>query len=287
MRTPLAIAGVFVAALILGGVAWLLLADEGDEPTVIVAVDGDSNDVTPTNDPEGVPQHRSMQAYPFAQFMPDIDALRAVTPKDPDGKTWKDNEHAYNQRIVAHKFAVQFDDVPVQEVVDYVIAECAKVGLSITDLDMPMPNHRMSIFRVSADAFEVIAAIQDATKMDITYAPTEFGTCIGGEAAVQAWYMQTNQRRAQENAASELDSSLLDSTFTINVVGAHVGAIVAKMTSDTGVEIVIGPKVWNQVKPLKMSTTKPWTLRKGLKKLASKLRGFIRVKGDRVFLIKL
>lgn len=287
MQKSSAILGFVVAAALLGGaVFWVMSLNDGETPTPDVVEPADEGPIDrPITEIES--QHQSMLVYPFHAFQQDVDELRNATPRTPDGKTWKDREHDYNHRIVQHKISVQMEDATIQEIVDHMKAEYAKAGLVITDLDMKIPDIKMSIFRVQVDAFEVIQMIQDQTKMLVTYAPTEFGTCIGTEAAVQEWYMRSNQRRIADHAAPELASRLLNPTFTLEVEGAHIGAIISKMTEDTGVEIITGPKVWNMQKRHKWKVDKPMKLRKGLQILAKKVGGFIRVKDDRVYLIKL
>lgn len=286
MRTSAAVLAALATAAVIGAViAYVLLGDSAPEPVTSTPTEEPGVDVAPITAIES--QHRSMTVFPFNAFQHDIDELRAVQPRGPEGPTWKDNELEYNIRIVNHKVRCQMDDVPVKDVVDFLKAEYAKVGLVITDFDKPLPDVNVTVMRVEADAFEIIADLQRQTRMLVTYAATEFGTVIGTEGTVQEWYMHTNQRRAEENAAPELADPLLDAKFTIDVEGAHVGAILSKMHADTGVEVICGPKIWNLQKRIDMQYDEPTTLRKALKALARELRGFVRVKDDRVFLIRL
>lgn len=286
MQTSTLVASLTVCVGVLAASAWYLLRDDPSSTATASKGPGDAA-VADVKVAPKAEQHLLMsKPYPFDTFQSMIDALREVVPREGE-PTWKDKENEYNIRIVDHKVSVQFEDASIQEVVDFLKTEYAKIGIVITDLDQPIPEgFKLTMFRAEADAYEVIAQIQDATQNFVVYAFSEYGVCIGTERTIQEWQIQSKMRRARENAEREHGAAFLDATFTVDLTGAHIGAVIQKMSADTGVDIIVEPRIWASPKRLDWTVEKPMKLRDGLSWLCKQFDAFYRVKDDRVFLIQ-
>jgi hypothetical protein len=244
MQTSTLVASLTACVGVLGASAWYLLRDA---PTPIPRADvppgpqavATSTDVNPIGH-----MINMGKPFPFDTFQKEIDELREVRPNKGE-PSWKDKEHEHNKLIVEHKIAVQFEDASLQEVVDFLRLEYAKIGITITGLDQPLPEgFKVTMFRAETDAFQVIAEIQKATEMFVVYAFSEYGVCIGTERTIQEWQIQSKSRRARENAEREHGAKILDGKFTVDVKGAHIGAVTQKMTADTAGEWKFTIKSW-------------------------------------------
>jgi len=282
-KTTLAL-GLFVAvALIVGGAFWLLRPEEVAVEPVVPTVD----DKDPIPKPiESTGEHLHGDQFPFGAFQKDIDRLRVPVPP-PDQVSYVLQEQEHNIEVEKHHFDIRLENATIKEIVDAMSKELATAGLTVTDLGRPLPDQfRFDIFMTDTHAYDVIGRILNETGGAVRYAYSEFGIVIGDEKAIQEWQIRTIARRAQENAATELDTDLLDALVPpITLENAHVGAVARYLTDQTGVEIIVSPELWHRPVRWTWKTDEQMKLREALRRLAKKHRAVIRVENERVFLI--
>lgn len=239
-------------------------------------------------------RHMMQGLYPFEEFLPDIEELRR--PPDPNSPNSTQAVQAKISKAMYDdlKFTIRRENVSFAEVIELMRPQIEGAGIELHTLDGPLPEERFDLFLTDKSGWEVISELERLSNFDptnsnpsnpgISYTMTLEGLCIGKWETLYKFKARSrgehNRRESERHAAN----ILLDGKVKPEFVDAHVGDVVAQLTAQCGVPIIVDRETWGRRKLLTWRATER-PLREVLRKICHHLQCGFRVKDGRVFLI--